>query len=214
MINPIPTSALVDDALKAKLQPVLDKLERNVELRLVLGGDPAKSAELHDFVAVIASLSPHLSVRECSPASAGFATNFLPAVGLFGTGGYSGVAFHGVPGGKEINSLMLALYNFSGSGQPVDRELVHKIRALRTKTDILICVSLHCSYCSDTVAACQHIALLNPAITAAMVDAKLYPDLVAKYSISSIPLIIMNGEPVSVGGKTIEDVYSLLQKRD
>lgn len=42
----------------------------------------------------------------------------FPVVALINSNGeYSGVKFHGVPGGHELNSFILAIYNLAGPGQ-------------------------------------------------------------------------------------------------
>ena len=47
----------------------------------------------------------------------------IPVVALLNKDGeYSGVKFHGVPGGHELNSFLLAIYNLAGPGQALDAQ--------------------------------------------------------------------------------------------
>ena len=106
---------------------------------------------------------------------------------------------------------MLAVYNLSGPGREVAKGLRKKIDKLDKKTNIKICVSLACHYCPEVVAACQQIAILNPNIEAEMIDAGLYGDLVEKYHIERIPMMIFNDSKIVMGSKTMEDIVALLK---
>ena len=62
------------------------------------------------------------------------------------------------------------------------------------------------------VTACQQIAILNPVIEAEMIDAALYADLVEKYNIERVPMVIFNDKEIHMGNKTIEEIVTLLNK--
>ena len=71
-------------------------------------------------------------------------------------------------------------------------------------------MSLACHHCPGVVAACQQLAMANPNIEAAMIDARLYPDLVERYRIERVPFLIVNDQDTFMGNKTLEDVVNLL----
>ena len=52
--------------------------------------------------------------------------------------------------------------------------------------------------------------MANPNIEAAMIDARLYPDLVERYRIERVPFLIVNDQDTFMGNKTLEDVVNLL----
>ena len=67
----------------------------------------------------------------------------FPAFELLGPdGGYTGVQFHGIPGGHEINSFILALYNAAGPGQAIGEDTLQRIEAVKTKVNLKVGVSL------------------------------------------------------------------------
>ena len=208
-------SSLIDETLKQELSGIFAKLKDNVTLKAVLDPDTEKGAELAGFLAVIETLSPKLfleiySMEEEETASE-LDTTYLPVTGLYKDGAYSGIAFHGVPGGREINSFVIAIYNLAGPGQAVGRWTVKKIQKLDQKVNIKICVSLACHHCPKVVAACQYMAALNEKLEAEMIDAALYPELVEKYKIERVPVVIVNDEQVYVGPKTIEEMTDILR---
>lgn len=209
-------SDLIDQELKVQMSDILKKMEDPVALKAVVNISREKDLQMASFLKSIVSLSEKLSLELYSPEErdqvSELNTDFLPVTGLYKAGSYGRCAFHGIPGGKEINSFILAIYNLAGPGQKISNGLQKKILKLETKTNIKICVSLSCHYCPGVVAACQQIAILNPHIDAEMIDAALYTDLVARYNIERVPMIILNDKEIYMGNKTIEEIVALLKK--
>lgn len=209
-------STLVDDKLKSELSGIFAKLTEDITLKSVVDMNNVKGKEMAEFLAAIAALNEkiHLEVYDVSEGEAVSELNqtYLPVAGMYKDGRYCGIAFHGVPGGQEINSFVLAIYNLAGPGQEISRWTVKKIQKLDKKTNIKICVSLACHHCPKVVVACQRIASLNEHIEAEMIDATLYEDLVKQYKIERVPVIILNDEEVYVGQKDLEEVVRLIKK--
>ena len=125
-------------------------------------------------------------------------------------GSWTGLAFHGVPGGHEFTSFVLGLYNASGPGQSVEEETLQTIRALMPH-HMKILVSLSCTMCPELVTAAQRIAAENQGITAEVYDLNHFPDLREKFGVMSVPcLIIDDGEKVSFGKKNIRQLAELI----
>jgi len=52
-------------------------------------------------------------------------TRFFPVIALMDRGGkYSGLNFHGIPGGHELAFFILAIYNIAGPGRKIDGGLL------------------------------------------------------------------------------------------
>lgn len=209
-------SPLIDEKLKSDLTGVFSKLTEDVELRIIT--DPAvdKGTEVLGFMAVIASLNPHIHLQaweageENAPDE--LDQTYLPVTGIYKEGKYSGASFHGIPGGQEINPFVIALYNVGGPGQEISRWTVKKIQKIDKKVNVKICVSLACHHCPKVVAACQRIAVLNDNVEAEMIDATLFKDLVDQYKIERVPLIIVNDRQKFAGEKTVEEMIDILKK--
>lgn len=209
-------SELIDEGLKAQLSDLFQKLEEAVTIKAVVNLANEKNSQLASFLKVIVSLSEKLDLELYTPAESSqvpeLDTNYLPVTGLYKAGVYGRAAFHGIPGGKEINSFVLAIYNLAGPGQKIAWGLRRKIEKLTVKTNIKICVSLSCHHCPGVVSACQQLAIINPGIEAEMIDAGLYEDLVAKYQIERVPIMIFNDKDIHVGNKSIEEIVELVKK--
>ena len=205
-LNTIPEeSSLVDQGLKTQLAGIFGRMEKRVTIRAVVDLSGEKDREMASFLRAVVSVSPNLELELYGPDEA----DQVPELNK--DGAYGRAAFHGVPGGREINSFVLAVYNLAGPGQEVAKGTRKKIQRLDKKTNIKICVSLACHRCPLVVTACQQIAFLNPNIEAEMIDAALYEDLVAQYDIKRVPMMILNDSRIVMGSKTIDEIVTLLK---
>ncbi|MDD6661446.1 MAG: FAD-dependent oxidoreductase [Lachnospiraceae bacterium] len=191
-----------------QLNIVFSKIERKMQLNLHLDSRPV-SRELKSYMAELGKYTNKLTVHESTSATDSAA--LLPFVEvLTETGGKTGLAFHGVPGGHEFTSFILGLYNAAGPGQPIDPEIREKILAIDHKVQMQILVSLSCTMCPDLVVAAQRIASLNPLVTAEVYDIAHFPELKEKYNVMSVPCLVINQDKISFGKKNIQQLLELI----
>ena len=200
-------STLFNGDMLSQLHTVFARMASPLILRLFLDETPL-SAELRQYMDELAAQSGKLSVEVGDPASA----DHLPCVRVCrADGDWTGLAFHGVPGGHEFTSFVLGLYNAAGPGQALDEESRAAIQAIQKQTDLQILVSLSCTMCPELVTAAQRIAAENPNITAQVYDLNHFPDLREKYQVMSVPCLVVNhGEQVSFGKKNVRQLLELL----
>lgn len=198
-------SPLISPLLESQLKQLLEKLARPVELTCAVDGSE-KSAEMTTFLRHLCRLSPKLS---CGFTEGG---ELLPATGVAGAGEQPRMFFHGIPGGKEINAFAAAILTAGGAAKPLDKPTLKDIGKIKKPMTLQVCVSLGCQHCAQLVSYTQRIAWENENVTVHMIDANLYPELVAKYKIERVPLTIVNGQTQIPGGKTMAELTSLLPK--
>lgn len=202
--------AFITEEMKQKLKDVFAKFENPVIVKVNLD-DGEHSKEMEAFANEIMDLDERIKVEVVKKeADKG---NHLPVMELWRNDGTdTGIRFHGVPGGHEINSFIVALYNASGSGQTISDELKKKISAMDKEIHFKVAVSLSCTMCPEVVMATQKMASLNDNITAELYDLRWFPDLKEKYNIMSVPCLIINDEEVVFGKKNLEAIVELLEK--
>ena len=200
-------SSLFTGDMLSQLHTVFARMASPLILRLFLDETPL-SAELRQYMEELAAQSGKLSVEVGDPASA----DHLPCVRVCrADGDWTGLAFHGVPGGHEFTSFVLGLYNAAGPGQALDEESRNAIHAIQKTMDLQVLVSLSCTMCPELVTAAQRVAAENPNITAQVYDLNHFPDLREKYQVMSVPCLVVNsGEQVSFGKKSIRQLLELL----
>ena len=201
-------SDLFTGDMLSQLHTVFARMAAPLILRLYLDETPL-SAELRQYMEELAAQSSKLSVELSDPSDA----DHLPCVRVCrADGSWTGLAFHGVPGGHEFTSFVLGLYNAAGPGQALDEESRAAIQAIQKQTDLQILVSLSCTMCPELVTAAQRIAAENPNITAQVYDLNHFPDLREKYQVMSVPCLVVNhGEQVSFGKKNVRQLLELFR---
>lgn len=211
-------SKLLNDVLRNQIKSILAMMEKEVTLVSIVDEAMEKSIEFMDLILDMASLGEKLKVEiykksENPEMEAKINADKLPVVALLDENkNYSGVKFHGVPGGHELNSFILAIYNLAGPGQAIDQSLLKEIKAFDKKTNIKVVVSLSCTLCPDVVVASQRLAMENENIEAEMVELSLFEDIKRKYRIMSVPAIIVNDDKIHFGAKKINEILDLISK--
>ena len=211
-------SKLLNDTLRSQIKSILAMMENEVTLVSIVDEAMEKSVEFMDLILDMSSLGEKLNVEiykksENPEMEAKINADKLPVVALLDKNkNYSGVKFHGVPGGHELNSFILAIYNLAGPGQAMDENLLKEIKEFDKKTNIKVVVSLSCTLCPDVVVASQRLAMENENIETEMIELSLFEDIKRKYKIMSVPAIIVNDEKVHFGAKKINEILDLIRK--
>ena len=138
-------------------------------------------------------------------------SRILPSIEVcYPDGVSSGIEFHGVPGGHEFNSFIIALYNVAGPGQEIRQEIREQLEALDHPVNLKVLVSLSCTMCPETVMSAQKAAAVSKYVEAEMFDLAHFPQLKEKYKVMSVPCLILNDEKVFFGKKGIGDIAEIL----
>ncbi|HEY4533711.1 MAG TPA: FAD-dependent oxidoreductase [Fusobacterium sp.] len=214
-------SRVLDDGIIQQIQGLAERFEKSVQLVVIQ--DPEKqekSAEMLSLVKEIASASDKIQVQqyqkgENSEMEAKIQANFLPVVAFLNDKGeYARIKYAVVPGGHELTSFLLALYNVAGPGQAVNEEIKQKASQIQDGVNLKIGVSLTCTKCPETVQSAQRIAIENPKVDIEVVDVFGFQDFKKKYDIMSVPAVVMNDKDLFFGQKDIpallDDIFEKL----
>ena len=203
----VPDGSLFTPEMRQQLDTVFARMERPLQLVLFLDERPV-SAELERFMTELAGMTEKLTVQV---AERSVSSQEAPCVRVcLQDGTPAGLAFHGVPGGHEFTSFVLGLYNAAGPGQTLDEATRQAIAALNKPVAMKVLVSLSCTMCPDLVVAAQHIAALNPQVTAEVYDLAHFEQLKERYQVMSVPCLVLNGNQVTFGKKNIQQLLALL----
>ena len=207
-------SGLFTRDMLTQLDTVFQRMAAPLMLKLYLD-DTALSAKLETYMTQLCALTEKLTlVKEESMDTEAADIQERPCVRICREdGSWTGLAFHGVPGGHEFTSFVLGLYNAAGPGQTLDEETLRRVRSLpAVKMQIL--VSLSCTMCPELVTAAQRIAAENPLVTAEVYDLNHFPRLRERYHVMSVPCLAVNdGEKVAFGKMDIRQLAELLEQQ-
>lgn len=191
----------------SQMNLVFGKMEKKLQLRLGLN-DGQASKELNYYMEELDKLTDKISLvkdEEPDPKEVPYIKVCLE------DGSYTGLAFHGVPGGHEFTSFLIGLYNVSGPGQKTEPEVLKAISELEKEIKMRIIISLTCTNCPDLVMAAQKIAALSPKVTAEVYDVNHFSYLREEYQIMSVPCLLINDRPPIFGRKDIKQLLELIK---
>lgn len=190
----------------AQLETVFERMENPLVLKLYLD-ERSVSKELQEYVEALVAMTDKLSMELVTDNN----VKFTPCVKLYKDDTYTGIAFHGVPGGHEFTSFVLGMYNASGPGQAMDEDIRKRIKGIRNPVDIKILVSLSCTMCPDLVIAAQHMAAVGEGIATEVYDIQHFESLRNKYKVMSVPCMVINNEHVHFGKKNIQQILEIVE---
>ncbi len=190
--------------IKEQLAPVFSKLDRNLVFK-VYTNNSELSLEQQAFTKDLCDLSDNLSFELIADGSE-------PRIEFCDQNNQSlNFEFCGVPGGHELNSFVITIYNAASQGQEIDEQLVAEVKSLG-QVHIKLGITLACTLCPPTVIAAARMALLNPNIKTSVYDINHYEDFKDKYNIMSVPCIVMNEKVADFGKKSIEELIELIKQ--
>lgn len=203
------TYTYLDASMKEQLDSVFSRMENPIALKLYLDDRPV-SQELKGYMEELASWTDKLSVIVSDEQEAK-EIDHKPCVYVMDQNKqWSGLAFHGVPGGHEFTSFILGLYNVSGPGQPIDEKILEQIKNIDKPIHLQALVSLSCTMCPDLVVAIQRIASENSNIISEVYDINHFVDLKEHYDVMSVPCLVIDKTEVMFGKKSIEQILDIL----
>lgn len=200
------SGSFISSEIRGQLKGIFSKFANPVKIKAVVD-DSKLGKEIEGFVRELMELEGPISWEKEEAAGRELAP-YMELVNHKGEN--TGICFHGVPGGHEFNSFIIALYNVAGPGQEVDPSMKEKILQIKEKTDIKVLVSLSCTMCPETVMSAQRTAALSENIEAHMLDLAHFPQLKEKYKVMSVPCIVINDEKVYFGKKNLEEMTKII----
>ena len=199
-------SELFTPEMCAQLETVFERMKIPLVLKLYLD-NRLVSKELKEYIETLTAMTDKLSMELMTDND----DEFAPCVKLYKEDIYTGLAFHGVPGGHEFTSFVLGMYNAAGPGQAMDEDIRKRIQGIGNQVDIKILVSLSCTMCPDLVIAAQHMAAVGEYVTAEVYDIQHYESLRNKYKIMSVPCMVINEKQVYFGKKNIQQILEIVE---
>ena len=114
----------------------------------------------------------------------------------------------------EDEDYLQAITWADGEAKAVYQAEAEAIAAIDRPLDLQIVVALSCTMCPELVIAAQHIAALNPNVRAEAYDLNHFPALKETYNVMSVPCLVLNGEKVLFGKKSISQLLDTLEQQE
>ena len=211
---------VLDDGILSQIEGLADRFEKRVKVVVIRDiENKEKSDEVLSIVQDVASVTEKIVVEtfekgENLELEEMIKPNYYPMIAFFDEKGeFKRIKYDLAPGGHELTSFLLALYNVAGPGQDISEDIKSEIEKINKPINIKIGVSLSCTKCPDTVQSAQRIAILNPNINLEVIDVLSFREFKEKHDIMSVPAIILNDKEIFFGQKDVKTlVNDLLEK--
>lgn len=116
----------------------------------------------------------------------------VPATVVEGDKDY-GVRLYGFPAGYEMVVLLETILRVSQGESGLSSESMEKLKNLKSPLHIEVFVTPMCPYCPAAARLAHQLAIESDLITADMVEATEFPDLVQRYAVRGVPKTVING---------------------
>jgi len=153
---------------------------------------PKIKAERYDFV------KDSVKAKE-------FRIDKIPAIAVIGKKDY-GVRFYGIPSGYEFNSLVGAILDVSRGESGLSQKTKDVLKLMDNSVHIQVFVTPTCPLCPAAVRLAHRLAIESDMIWADMVESTEFVPLAQKYSVTSVPKIVIN-EKFEFNGALPEDLF-------
>jgi glutaredoxin-like protein len=128
----------------------------------------------------------------------------IPATIIEGDKDY-GIRIYGIPFGYEFAALLDVLVSVSRGECGLKLETVELLKELSKPVHLQVLVTPTCPYCATAVRLAQQMALASDLVTADMVEATEFPELVYRYGVRGVPHTVINEYDSVVGAMPEED---------
>ncbi len=187
----------------------LSKLKGNVKLLLFTSGKYKKvEKQVEAALEEIVLLNKKLSLKKYDAGSKkakmeGIETG--PVILIEGKQ-KGEIRFFGFPSGYQFPIFIMDVLEASGAKQNINPKIAKRAKGIKKKTRIQVFEMPACTRSPIAVKVAHDIAMINENVTADMVDAFLFPELIKKYKIRHTPATVINGKLAFTGVRTLDQL--------
>ena len=187
---------------RRQISTLNDNLMRTIEVRLTMSQD-ARSQALKAFSRELVKHAPKIQmVFEKNDGA-----DVLP--GLHVT---SSIVYHAVPHGTELLPFLDILADISKLGRKNPQ--TEPVRELELPARLKLYVSSMCTFCPAAVRRLLPLALQNPSVQLAVIDAALFSEMADIDHIRSVPTLILDDQFRWTGTVNLKELLNTIQGRD
>ncbi|NJD52876.1 MAG: glutaredoxin [Candidatus Methanoperedens sp.] len=127
----------------------------------------------------------------------------IPAIAVVGKIDY-GIRYFGVPAGYELAALIDTIIDVSKGKTSLSDALKTKLAEIKKPVHLQVFVSPTCPYCPKAARTAHQFAIENENIRSDVIEMIEFPYLAQKYSVMSVPHIVINNDTSFTGAQPPE----------
>ncbi|MBF0011417.1 alkyl hydroperoxide reductase subunit F [Enterococcus casseliflavus] len=192
---------ILDHKEQEQLTQILATLKNEIIIQACLGNDE-NSHYVKIFLDELAKRSSKISIEAAILPR-------TPAFCLSRKGQKARITFAGLPFGREFPSFLRALQEVD-SIEPLSKgRMAKRLKEIEVPLHFETYVSLTCKNCSVIVQELNELALLHSKISHTMIESKAFVQERFEKNIFSVPTVLLNGEVISSGRKSGEEILDI-----
>ncbi len=203
--------AFIQEKDKPDIQKILNQMTNPVELIIFTQQLNCQyCTETKQLLDEISELSNNIVVTEYNLVNDGeiaaqYQVSKAPAIVVKGEEDY-GIRYYGIPSGYEFGSLLEDIVDVSKGDPNFSKGQLEQIAKIQTPVHLQVFVTPTCPYCPTAVRNAHRMAMVNPNITADMIEAQEFPELSQRFSVRGVPRTVVN-EKFNIDGGLPEDAF-------
>lgn len=200
---------VLSDSDKKLIEKKFEGLINNVELVVFTQEHECQFCkETRELIEEIAELSPKINKKvydflKDEGEAKKYNIGKIPAIAIIGSRDY-GIRYYGVPAGYEFSVLIDDIMDVSRGSTPLSDSVKKKLEQIKQPVHVQVFVSPTCPYCPKAARISRHLAIENEKISSDVVEMMEFPYLAQKYSVMSIPHIVINEDTSFIGAQPPE----------
>lgn len=115
----------------------------------------------------------------------------IPAT-VLSANGVTGVRFYGIPSGYEFSSIIEDLMDLSRGQTDLPEDFKQELARVDRRLHVQVFVTPTCPYCPTAARLAHKMAMENRNITADVIEASEFPQLVVKYAVAGVPKVVID----------------------
>lgn len=185
------------DSVKAQTKEVLGEMGDSVTLTYFsqeIECDPCGTATR--FLEELAGLDGRIHLEKKDflkdrEFAEGMGIHHIPAFALSAPGGRFPVRYYGIPSGYEFGAFLRILVLYS-TGKVVEKIDTARLENIDNEINLKVFVLVTCPSCPVMAYQAATLAWLSPKITAEIIEANSFVDLANRFTVSTVPKIVIN----------------------
>jgi glutaredoxin-like protein len=197
------------DSQKEITKKQFEKLTEEVELIVFTQENECLFCkEARELVVELGTLSPKIKTKVYDFVKNGdedikYNIKRIPAIAIVGKEDY-GIRYYGMPAVYEFLVLVEDILDVSRGTTLLSDILKKKLSEIKKSVHIQIFVSPTCPYCPKAARIAHQLAIESEFIRSDVIEMTEFPYLVQRYSVMSVPHIVINEDTAFVGAQPIE----------
>lgn len=200
---------ILNDIQKEQIRKQFEKLTGDVELIVFTQENECLLCkDTRELILDLGTLSPKIKTKVYDFVKNGdedmkYNIKRIPAIAIIGNKDY-GIRYYGMPTGYEFPVIVDDIIDVSRGATSLPDSVKKRLSEIKKPVHLQIFVSPTCPFCPRAARMAHQLAIESEFIRSDVIEMIEFPYLVQKYSVMSVPHIVINEDTAFVGAQPIE----------